>query len=120
MRMDEVRNQQPQVKMPGFLGKAKDDGAFGRIRPENLIEDGLEQQNTKGIQHADHRQKQHARQPFQHVGKPVAHQAQRFFHTGRSIWRTQDCMAALYLENVAAAARLVQVQAPEGSRDCPR
>jgi hypothetical protein len=40
--MDERGNQEPQVKMPPGIGKAKDDGAFGRIRPQNLVEDGLE------------------------------------------------------------------------------
>ena len=41
----------PQVEMPRAVGKAKKDGAFGCIGPQNLVEDGLEEQDAEGVKH---------------------------------------------------------------------
>ena len=47
------------------LGETQKDGAFGRVGPQNLVEDGLEEQNAKGIEHAHQGQQQHAGQPLE-------------------------------------------------------
>jgi hypothetical protein len=47
-------NQKPEIEMPRTPGKAKQDGTFGSVRPQNLVEDGLEEQYAEGIKSADH------------------------------------------------------------------
>ena len=55
----------------------ENDRAFGSVGPQNLVEDGLQQQNAKGVQHAHQRRQHDARQPFQRVGQPITQQAQK-------------------------------------------
>jgi hypothetical protein len=80
--MHEMGNQQPQVKVPLAPGEANRNGTFGRIRPQNLVEDGLEEENAEGVKRAHQGQQQHSRQPLEPVGKPIAQKAQKSIHAG--------------------------------------
>ena len=72
MDMHEMGKQQPQVEVPLTPGETQQDGAFRRIRPENLVEDGLKEENAEGVKRAHQGQQQHSRQPLEPVGKPIA------------------------------------------------
>ena len=93
--MQEMGNEMPQVKMPLALGKAQEDGAFGRIGPQNLVEDGLQQEDAEGVEHAHRGQQQHAGQPLKRVGQPVAQKAEKPLHAGRPACRIQRLDAGM-------------------------
>ena len=82
VHVQEMGNEIPQVEMPLAVGEAEKDGAFGRVGPENLVEDGLEEQDAEGVKHTNRSQQQHAGQPLHRVGQPVAQEPEKTLHAG--------------------------------------
>jgi hypothetical protein len=54
--------------VPTTIGETEKDGAFGCIRPEDLVENRLQKENAKGVKYADCGQEKNAGQPLQRVG----------------------------------------------------
>ena len=75
-------NHLPEVEVPGTVGETEKNGTFGRVRPQNLVKDGLQEQNPKCLKHADDGQQQHSGQPLEPVGQPITQQAQEILHAG--------------------------------------
>jgi hypothetical protein len=67
-------------------GKTEKDGAFGRIGSEYLVENGLQQEDAKGVEYADRRQQQYAGQPLERIGQTIAQETQSPLHAVRSAW----------------------------------
>src|SRR5580698_1476328 len=80
MQVHEMVNNDSQIEMPSAIGKPESDGTLGRVRSQNLVEYGLEEQGAKGVKHADQRQQQHARDPLQRVREPITQKAQQILH----------------------------------------
>jgi hypothetical protein len=62
--------EDPQVEVPWRFWEAEKDGPFGRIGPQNLVEDGLKEKGAKGIKHAHHGQQQHPGSHSSQYGSP--------------------------------------------------
>jgi len=85
----------PQVEIPIAFGNAKQDRTFRCIGPEDLVEDGLEEQNAEGIERANHGQQQHAGQPLQCVWQPEAQKAEEVLHAGLTAVRARESIPGL-------------------------
>jgi hypothetical protein len=75
--------------VPLTVGETESDGSFGRIGPENLIEDGLQEEDAKGVKYADHGQEQNSRKPLEPEWKAVANETHEILHAGWPAWRAQ-------------------------------
>ena len=71
--------QASEVEVPPAVVETEQNGAFGRIGPENLVENGLQQQDAEGVKHAHHGQQQDARKPLEPERQAVAHKRRKFF-----------------------------------------
>jgi hypothetical protein len=82
--MQEMGNQYPKVKIPLAFWETDQDGAFRGVGAQNLVEDGLEEENAKGVKRAHSGQQQDSRQPLEPVGHPVAQKARQSIHAGET------------------------------------
>ena len=82
VQVHEMGNEGAEIESANASGKAEEDGAFGRVGPKDLVEDGLEQERAEGIEHADASEQDDTRKPFEPVGKPEAQKAEESPHAG--------------------------------------
>ncbi len=80
--MDDVGSERPEVEVPLAVGEPQKNRSLGRIGPQNLVEDGLEQQHPERIEHPSKRQQNYAGKPFKRKGKSVADEAKKVLHEG--------------------------------------
>ena len=54
-------------KCQRLLVQPQKDGALGRIGPQNLVEDGLKEQDAEGVEHASKASSNNAGQPLKRI-----------------------------------------------------
>jgi hypothetical protein len=75
-------NHLPEIELPGTLGETEKNRAFRRIGPEDLVKDGLQEQNAKSLKSADECQQHDSRKPLEPEGQSIPQKAQKILHAG--------------------------------------
>src|ERR1035437_8686283 len=54
VHVHKMGNEEPEIEMPLAPRKSKQNGALWSVRPQNLVENGLEKENAEGVKCAHH------------------------------------------------------------------